>query len=160
MSEHRATVRWTMSPTGDFLKGTFSRAHTWSFDGGVTVPASASPHVVPKPYSVEANVDPEEAFVASLSSCHLLTYLYLAFKAGFEIESYEDEAVGTLTKNERGVLWVSTVVLKPRIVYKGTKKPSRADEDRLHHAAHEQCFISNSVKTEVTVQMAQEVEHR
>ena len=160
MSEHRATVRWTMSPTGDFLKGTFSRAHTWSFDGGVTVPASASPHVVPKPYSVEANVDPEEAFVASLSSCHLLTYLYLAFKAGYEIESYEDEAVGSLTKNERGVLWVSTVVLKPRIVYKGTTKPSRADEDRLHHAAHEQCFISNSVKTEVTVQMAQEVEHR
>ena len=159
MSEHKATVRWTMSPTGDFLKGTFSRAHTWSFDGGVTVPASASPHVVPKPYSVEANVDPEEAFVASLSSCHLLTYLYLAFKAGFEIESYEDEAVGTLTKNERGVPWVSTVVLKPHIVYKGTKKPSRADEDRLHHAAHEQCFISNSVKTEVTVQMAQEVEH-
>ncbi len=82
MSEHKATVRWTMSPTGDFLKGTFSRAHTWSFDGGVTVPASASPHVVPKPYSVEANVDPEEAFVASLSSCHLLTYLYLAFKGG------------------------------------------------------------------------------
>jgi organic hydroperoxide reductase OsmC/OhrA len=116
--------------------------------------------VVPKPYSVEANVDPEEAFVASLSSCHLLTYLYLAFKAGFEIESYEDEAVGTLTKNERGVLWVSTVVLKPRIVYKGTKTPSRADEDRLHHTAHEQCYISNSVKTDVTVQVAQEVEHR
>ena len=120
------------------------------------MPASASPHVVPKPYSVEANVDPEEAFVASLSSCHLLTYLFLAFKAGFEIESYEDEAVGSLTKNERGVLWVSTVVLRPRIVYKGAKKPSHEEENRLHHAAHEQCFISNSVKTEVTVQMGQE----
>ena len=150
MSEHKATIRWAF-PGGDFLKGRYSREHTWSFDGGVTVPASSSPAAVPKPYSNEANVDPEEAFVASLSSCHMLTYLFLASRAGFEILSYEDEAVGTMTKNERGVAWVSAVVLRPRLVYGGDKRPSRADEDKLHHAAHDQCFIANSVKTVVTV---------
>jgi organic hydroperoxide reductase OsmC/OhrA len=148
MSEHKATIRWAF-PGGDFLKGRYSREHTWSFDGGVTVPASSSPAAVPKPYSNEANVDPEEAFVASLSSCHMLTYLFLASRAGFEILSYEDEAVGTMTKNERGVAWVSAVVLRPRLVYGGDKRPSIADEDKLHHAAHDQCFIANSVKTEV-----------
>jgi len=151
MSEHKATIRWAF-PGGDFLKGRYSREHTWSFDGGVTIPASSSPAAVPKPYSNEANVDPEEAFVASLSSCHMLTYLFLASRAGFEILSYEDEAVGTMTKNERGVAWVSAVVLRPRLVYSGDKRPSRADEDKLHHAAHDQCFIANSVKTEVTVE--------
>lgn len=150
MSEHKATIRWTMGD-GDFLKGRYSRGHTWTFDGGVSVPASSSPSAVPKPYSVEANVDPEEAFVASLSSCHMLTYLYVASKAGFQITSYEDEAVGVLSKNDRGVPWVSVVTLRPRIVYAGETRPSDADEERLHHAAHEQCFIANSVKTEVTV---------
>jgi organic hydroperoxide reductase OsmC/OhrA len=153
MSEHRATIRWT-STGGDFLKGRFSREHTWTFDGGATVPASASPAAVPKPYSVEANVDPEEAFVASLSSCHMLTFLYLAWKAGYEVLSYEDEAVGTLTRNERGIPWVSSVVLRPRIVYAGGKRPDAAELERLHHAAHEQCFIANSVKTAVTVDSA------
>ena len=150
MSDHRATIHWQFSG-GDFLKGRYSREHTWTFDGGATVPASPSPSVVPKPFCNPASVDPEEAFVASISSCHLLTYLFLASKAGFEIQSYEDEAVGTMTKNERGVPWVSTVVLKPRIVYAGEKRPSSADEERLHHDAHEQCFIANSVKTEITV---------
>ena len=151
MSEHKATIRWAF-PGGDFLKGRYSREHTWSFDGGVTIPASSSPAAVPKPYSNEANVDPEEAFVASLSSCHMLTFLFVASRAGFEILSYEDEAVGTMTKNERGVAWVSAVVLRPRLVYGGDKRPSRADEDKLHHAAHDQCFIANSVKTVVTVE--------
>ena len=150
MSEHRASLRWQFTG-GDFLKGRYSREHTWTFDGGAVVPASPSPSVVPKPFCNPANVDPEEAFVASISSCHLLTYLFLASKAGFEIESYEDEAVGTMSKNERGVPWVSAVVLKPRIVYGGEKRPSGADEERLHHHAHEQCFIANSVKTEITV---------
>ena len=150
MSDHRATIRWQFAG-GDFLKGRFSREHTWTFDGGATVPASPSPSIVPKPFSNPEGVDPEEAFVASISSCHLLTYLYLASKAGFEIQSYEDDAVGTMSKNERGVPWVSAVVLKPRIVYAGEKRPSSADEDRLHHDAHEQCFIANSVKTDITV---------
>lgn len=151
MSEHRATIHWAFAG-GEFLKGRYSREHTWTFDGGATVPASPSSAIVPKPYSNEANVDPEEAFVASISSCHMLTYLFLASKAGFEIASYDDDAVGTMAKNERGVPWVSTVVLRPRIVYAGEKRPTSADEDRLHHASHEQCFIANSVKTEITVE--------
>lgn len=150
MSEHQATIRWTHSQ-GDFLKGTYSREHTWTFDGGVTVPASPSPSAVPKPYSNEANVDPEEAFVAAISSCHMLTYLYLAHRDGIEVASYEDDAVGVMTKNERGALWVSSVVLRPRIAYRGAKLPSRETEEQLHHAAHEECFIANSVKTDITV---------
>jgi organic hydroperoxide reductase OsmC/OhrA len=133
----------------------YSREHTWTFDGGVTVPASPSPSVVPRPYSNEAFVDPEEAFVAAIASCHMLTYLYVAAKAGIRVERYEDEAVGAMTKNEHGVPWVSTVVLRPRITYGGATPPAGADEDRLHHTAHEQCFIANSVKTAIVVQKPQ-----
>lgn len=150
MSEHKAIIRWKNN-SADFLKGRYSREHTWMFDGGVTVPASSSPSVVPTPYSNPAAVDPEEAFVASLSSCHMLTYIYLAQKGGFQVESYEDEAVGVMSKNEKGVPWVSAVTLHPKIVYGGEKKPTPADEARLHHLAHEQCFIAQSVKTDVTV---------
>jgi len=153
MSEHKATIRWAQSG-GDFLKGRFSREHTWTFDGGLTVAASASPAAVPKPYANPANVDPEEAYVASIASCHMLTFLFLAYKAGFEVASYEDEAVGTLTKDERGMPWVSTVVLHPRVVYGGERRPTRDQEEALHHGAHEQCFIANSVKTAIRVQPA------
>jgi organic hydroperoxide reductase OsmC/OhrA len=155
MSEHKATIRWTQS-RGEFLKGTYSREHTWTFDGGMTVPGSPSPSAVPRPYSNEANVDPEEAFVAAISSCHMLTYLYLACKEGIEVTSYEDDAVGSMARNERGVQWVGSVVLKPRIAYAGETPPSRAVEERLHHAAHEGCFIANSVKTNITVAMAED----
>ena len=151
MSEHKAIVKWRHSQ-GEFLKGTYSREHTWTFDGGMTIPASPSPSAVRPPFSNPANVDPEEAFVASISSCHMLTYLYVASKQGFELASYEDEAIGVMTKNERGIPWVSSVVLRPRIVYSGAKSPTREEEDRLHHAAHEQCFIANSVKTEIKVE--------
>jgi organic hydroperoxide reductase OsmC/OhrA len=150
MSEHRATVRWVF-PGGDFLKGRYSREHTWTFDGGVTVPASPSPSAVPAPYSNPAHVDPEEAYVASISSCHMLTFLFLASRQGFLVERYEDDAVGVMRKNERGAIWVSAVTLNPRIVYGGEKRPAPADEERLHHLAHEQCFIANSVKTEIIV---------
>src|ERR1043166_7366562 len=151
MSEHKATIKWVRSQ-GDFLKGTYSREHTWTFDGGMTVAASSSPAAVRPPFSNPANVDPEEAYVAAISSCHMLTYLYIASRKGFDIASYEDEAVGILTKTERGIPWVSSVVLHPRIVYSGVKSPSRDDEEQMHHAAHEQCFIANSVKTDITVQ--------
>ena len=151
MSQHIAIVDWKRSGP-DFLKGRYSREHTWTFDGGVRVPASSSPSVVPVPWSNPANVDPEEAFIASLSSCHMLTWLYLAAKAGYEIESYRDEAVGVLTKNEQGVPWVSAVTLHPIIVYAGDKRPDAAEDARLHHLAHEQCFIANSVTTEVVVE--------
>jgi organic hydroperoxide reductase OsmC/OhrA len=150
MSEHKATIRWTQSQ-GDFLKGAYSREHTWTFDGGMTVQASSSPAAVRVPFSNPANVDPEEAFVASLSSCHMLTYLYVASRKGFEVSSYEDEAVGVMTKNERGVPWVSTVTLHPRITYAGSKTPTPEEQQQMHHAAHEGCFIANSVKTDVQV---------
>jgi organic hydroperoxide reductase OsmC/OhrA len=150
MSEHKATISWKRT-SEEFLKGRYSREHTWKFDGGVTVPASPSPSVVPAPWSNPANVDPEEAFVASVSSCHMLTYLFVASRQGFQIDRYEDDAVGTMSKGENGVPWVSLVTLHPRIVYSGQKMPQAADEEKLHHLAHEQCYIANSIKTEVKV---------
>ena len=150
MAEHKATIQWRRT-SPDFLKGRYSREHTWTFDGGAVISASASPSVVPQPYSNPAFVDPEEAFVASISSCHMLTYVFLAGRQGFQVDSYEDEAVGVMTKNEAGVPWISAVTLHPKIVYSGEKLPTPADEARLHHLAHEQCFIANSVKTQVTV---------
>jgi organic hydroperoxide reductase OsmC/OhrA len=149
MSEHKATVRWTQT-SGEFLKGTYSREHLWMFDGGATVPASSSPSAVKVPYSNPSCVDPEEAYVASIASCHMLTFLYLAGRKGFDVVSYEDEAVGVLAKNERGVPWVSAVTLNPRIVYAGDA-PSPEVLSELHHKAHEGCFIANSVRTEITV---------
>jgi organic hydroperoxide reductase OsmC/OhrA len=151
MSEHKATISWK-GGNPEFLKGKYSREHTWSFDGGLTVPASPSPSVVPAPYSNPANVDPEEAYVAAISSCHMLTYLYVASRQGFQVDSYRDEAVGLMTKNDKGVPWVSRVALRPEIVYGGGKLPTSDDEERLHHLAHEQCFIANSIKTEVVVE--------
>jgi len=150
MSQYQATIKWQRT-SPDFLKGRYSREHTWTFDGGVTVPASSSPSVVPPPYSNPANVDPEEAFIASISSCHMLTFLFFAGKQGFQIDAYEDEAIGVVSKNEKGSFWVSAVTLNPKITYSGEKLPSPADEEKLHHLAHEQCFIANSVKTDVTV---------
>jgi organic hydroperoxide reductase OsmC/OhrA len=150
MSEHKAIIRWKRT-SPDFLTGKYSREHTWTFDGGLTVPASAAPAVVPAPYSNPAHVDPEEAFVASISSCHMLTFLYYAGKQGFQVDGYEDEAIGLMAKNERGIPWVSAVTLRPRIIYSGNKLPTPADEEKLHHLAHEYCFIANSIKTNVTV---------
>ncbi len=150
MAEHKAILEWQRNGA-DLLKGKYSREHRWSFDGGQTVPASSAPSVVPAPYSNPACVDPEEAFVASIASCHLLTFLYVASKAGFVIDEYRDEAVGIMAKNEKGVPWVSTVRLNPRISYSGDRKPTAEETEHLHHQAHEQCFIANSIKTEVTV---------
>ena len=150
MSQHKAKIEWKCE-TPDFRLGKYTREHTWAFDGGLSVPASAAPAVVPAPYSNPANVDPEEAFVAAIASCHMLTFLHVARQAGFQIDSYQDEAVGDMAKNERGAAWVAVVTLSPQIVYGGDKRPSRDDEARLHHLAHEQCFIANSIKTRVTV---------
>lgn len=150
MSEHKATIRWKRTGS-DFLGGKYSREHTWSFDGGLTVPASSSPSVVSPPYSNPANVDPEEAYVASIASCHMLTFLALAAKARIGVERYEDEAVGVMTKNERGVPWVSAVTLRPLLTFSGEKQPTPAEIESLHHRAHELCFIANSIKTEVSI---------
>jgi organic hydroperoxide reductase OsmC/OhrA len=150
MSEHRATVRWAFSGE-DFRKGKYSREHSWEFDGGQKVIASSSPTIVPLPHSNPAGVDPEEAFVASASSCHMLTFLDLARRAGHEILSYEDEAVGTLAKNAGGVRWIDRISLRPKIRYGEGTAPSPEAESALHEQAHHYCFIANSVKTEIVV---------
>ena len=152
MAEHRATIEWTAAVApADFARGRYSREHRWTFDGGVVVEASASPSVVPAPWSNPSGVDPEEAYVAAISSCHMLTFLFAASKAGFTVAHYRDEAIGVMTKTPQGVAWVSRVTLAPRITYAGDKQPTADDVARLHHAAHEGCFIANSVKTEIVV---------
>jgi organic hydroperoxide reductase OsmC/OhrA len=153
MSEHPATIRWQRGDA-DFISGKFSRVHTWTFDGGATIEASAAPSVVPAAYTSTSAVDPEEAFVASVASCHMLTFLYFAYKQGFQVNSYEDEAIGRMTKGANGVPWVSTVKLRPRIVYGGDKKPTADQEQKLHHDAHEKCFIANSVKSDIKIEPA------
>jgi organic hydroperoxide reductase OsmC/OhrA len=150
MAEHRATVRWEQAG-GPFAKRQYSRAHTWSFDGGVTVPAAASPHAVPVQFTDPSGVDPEEAYVAAIASCHMLSFLPLAALAGFEVLRYEDEAVGRMAKNERGAWWVSEVDLSPRITWAEGKAPDSASEAELHHRAHDDCYIASSVKTEIRV---------
>jgi organic hydroperoxide reductase OsmC/OhrA len=158
MSNHTVLVEWDRSGDG-FTKGRYSREHTWTFDGGAVVAASPSPSVVHAPYSNPENVDPEEAFVAAIASCHMLSFLYLASRAGVAVTSYRDQAVGKMTKNERGVPWVSEVELHPRIVYLEGQSPSPEQEQELHHGAHEQCFIANSVKTEIRVVADALIEH-
>jgi organic hydroperoxide reductase OsmC/OhrA len=150
VSSHIATINWKRNPDAVFTDRKFSRAHTWRFDGGVEIPASSSPHAVPLPYSVEANVDPEEAFVASISSCHMLTFLFEAAKRGVVVDRYEDHAEGTMDRIAPGRYAVTRVVLHPNITYAGAI-PDQATIDELHHAAHEGCFIANSVKTEIVV---------
>jgi organic hydroperoxide reductase OsmC/OhrA len=151
MAEYTATVTWERRDA-KFTDNRYSRGHRWSFDGGVEVPASASPHVVPLPLSVAEAVDPEEAFVASLSSCHMLYFLYFAAKGGFVVDRYRDEAVGLLAKNEAGKMAMLRVTLRPEIVYSGDKRPTEAESATMHHQAHEECFIAQSVKTEVRVE--------
>jgi organic hydroperoxide reductase OsmC/OhrA len=148
MATNRATISWRRDGAV-FTDNRYSRAHRWRFDGGVEVAASSSPHVVPLPMSVADAVDPEEAFVASLSSCHMLTFLYLAAKRGFLVEEYRDEADGVLAKNAAGRMAMTVVTLRPAIVFGGERRPSRRDVEALHHQAHEECFIANSVSTEV-----------
>jgi organic hydroperoxide reductase OsmC/OhrA len=147
--EYRATVAWRREGE-DFARGRYSRGHEWRFDGGVTVPASASPAVVPAPFSREDAVDPEEAFVAALSSCHMLTFVDMARRTGIVVDSYEDEAVGSMERIAPGRMAITRVTLKPRIVFRDGV-PDAQKLDDLHHAAHEACFIANSVKTEILI---------
>jgi organic hydroperoxide reductase OsmC/OhrA len=148
MAKYMATVSWDRNGAA-FTDNRYSRGHRWQFDGGVEVPASSSPHVVPLPMSVEAAVDPEEAFVASLSSCHMLWFLSIAAKRKFLVESYRDEVVGIMAKDADGRLAVTTVTMRPRAVFGGERRPSRDEILAIHHEAHEQCFIAASVKSDV-----------
>ena len=151
MSEHLAIIRWNRN-NALFTDNRYSREHEWEFDGGQTVPASSSPHAVPVPLSNAANVDPEEAFVAALSSCHMLSFLWIAAKRGFVIDQYADRAIGILVKNADGKLSITRVTLYPQIDWSGDNLPGDADVVAMHHEAHEICFIANSVKTVVTVE--------
>ena len=151
MSTYTATIRWSRAGSEAFATGRYSRAHSWSFDGGAVVPASSSPQVVPLPFSDAAGVDPEEAFVASLSSCHMLFFLDFARRAGLVVEGYEDVAEGVMAKREDGRMAMTLVTLRPRITWGG--EPPDADAlAALHHKAHETCFIANSVTSEVRIE--------
>jgi organic hydroperoxide reductase OsmC/OhrA len=149
VADHVATVEWRSD--GGFREGRYSRAHRWTFDGGAVVPASASPHVVAPPMSDPAGVDPEEALVASVSSCHMLWFLHLARDAGLDVAAYRDEARGTMGKDDRGRMAVTRIVLRPQIEFAGEAPEAEALE-RLHHEAHEKCFIANSLRTEIVVE--------
>ena len=149
--QHVASVHW-VNRGPDFLAGYYSREHEWTFDGGVKVPASPSPHVVPAPWSNPANVDPEEAYLAAIASCHMLTFLWVASKAGYCVSSYHDDAAAVLTKNDRRIPWVSQATLRPRIAWAGDRRPSESEVAALHAQAHEQCFIANSVRTEIRIE--------
>lgn len=146
MSEHKANIKWTRGSV-DFAYKTYSRDHSWRFDNGVEVPASAAPAYLGN----AQRVDPEAAFVAALSSCHMLTFLALASNKGFVVDSYEDSAIGHLEKNAGGKLAITRVELHPKIIYGGAKQPTPADLEWLHDKAHRECFIANSVTTEVRV---------
>jgi organic hydroperoxide reductase OsmC/OhrA len=149
MAKYTADVAWALRDGEDFAKGRYSRGHLITFDGGLLVPASASPHVVGK-WAVEEAVDPEEMFVAALSNCHMLTFLHKARLAGFVVTAYRDNASGVMEEVAPGKMAVTKVTLSPKIEWQGDA-PDAAALAQLHHEAHEECFIANSVKTEVTV---------
>jgi organic hydroperoxide reductase OsmC/OhrA len=148
MSLHTVVIAWERNGAA-FTDNRYSRGHRWQFDGGIEVPASASPQVVPPPLSAEEAVDPEEAFVASLSSCHMLWFLSIAAKRGFVVESYRDEASGVVAENAEGKPAMTRVTLRPRVMFSGPQRPSAAEHEALHREAHVECFIARSVKTEV-----------
>ncbi|MFC3067998.1 OsmC family protein [Phenylobacterium soli] len=152
MASYRATTDWTLQASPeDFLKGRYGRGHTLSFGSGVEVPGTASHHVVGNKWAAPNAVDPEEMLVGSLSTCHMLTFLHKAREAGFVVERYVDEAVGVMEKTPEGRMAVTRVTLRPAISYAG-RAPSAEESEHLHHLAHEECFIANSVKTEVVVE--------
>ncbi len=148
MSKSTAEIIWQR---GDqkFLDNRYSRKHTIRFDGGLAIPASSSPDVVPLPYSNPSAVDPEEMLVACLANCHMLWFLSLAAKRGFCVDSYIDQATGTMNKNENGKLFLAQAILNPTVIFSGEKIPTPEEFEQLHHKAHEECFIANSVLTEI-----------
>lgn len=153
MATYSADILWQRGEQ-DFASGRYSRRHLLRFDGGTEVPGSSSPHVVPLPWSDPAAVDPEEAFVASLSSCHMLWFLSIAARHGFCVDSYSDHATGEMRRNAGGKIAMTRVTLHPAVVFSGSRQPDRPALDALHHEAHEECFIANSVLTEVLCEPA------
>ena len=152
MSSYTAAIHWTRKSGELFTDGKYSRAHSWSFDGGAVVLASSSPSVVRLPFSDPAGVDPEEALVAAFSSCHMLFFLDFAKSAGFVVESYDDAAESVMGKGADGRIAMTRVTLRPHIHLSGDKRPSAADVEAIHHEAHDACYIANSVKSEIRVE--------
>lgn len=150
MSEHKATVIWERDEQ-PFTDNAYSRGHLWKFDGGATVAASSAPSAVPVPMSVSDNVDPEEAFVAALASCHMLTFLAIAAKRGYVVDSYTDAATGYMDRNSEGRMAVTRAVLEPKVSFSGAKSPTVEQIEKMHERSHELCYIANSVRTEVVV---------
>ena len=152
MSQHTATIQWQRRDDADFAKHAYSRRHEWRFDGGAVVAGSSSPHVVPLPWSDPAAVDPEEAFIASIASCHMLWFLSIAADRGYVVERYEDDAVGTMARIAPKKLAITDVALHPRIDFASGHAADDAEVAAMHEAAHEACFIANSVKTTIRVE--------
>lgn len=148
MAIYTAEVLWSRTDQ-KFSDNRYSRKHLLRFDGGIEIAGSSSPHVVPLPYSAAEAIDPEEAFVASLASCHMLWFLSCAVKQGFVVDSYHDTAEGVMGKNSEGKLMMTTVTLRPEVKFSGGRRPTHAELQEMHHLAHDECFIANSVKTEV-----------
>jgi organic hydroperoxide reductase OsmC/OhrA len=148
MSLHTAQIHWQRDGQ-DFPANRYSRRHMIRFDGGAELAGSSSPHVVPVPWSDPAAVDPEEAFVASLSSCHMLWFLSIAAEDGYCVDSYLDDAEGVMGRNTEGKKAITIVTLRPRVAFSGDKMQSRQQVDQMHHKAHEECFIANSVRSDV-----------
>lgn len=148
MASYTAELLWLRGDQ-DFLSNRYSRRHSIRFDGGVEVPASSSPHVVPVPMSDAAAVDPEEAFVASLASCHMLWFLAIAAKRKFSVDRYADAAEGLMARNDEGRMAMTVVTLRPAVLFAGEHQPTWQDVVDMHHEAHRECYIANSVKTEV-----------
>ena len=148
MTSHKAELLW-LRDDQTFLDHRYSRRHLLRFDGGLEIAASSSPHVVRPPLSDPAAVDPEEAFVAALASCHMLWFLDIAARRKFRVDRYSDAAVGVMDRNGDGKLAMTLVTLHPQVAFSGEHRPTREQVEAMHHAAHDECFIANSVKTEV-----------
>ncbi|HEY4370869.1 MAG TPA: OsmC family protein [Burkholderiales bacterium] len=146
-----ASIAWQRGDAR-FTDKRYSRAHTWTFDGGAVVAASSSPHSVPLPYSDPRGVDPEEALVAALASCHMLFFVGACARDGWVLDSYADEPVAAMSKNAAGKAYISRIVLRPRLVFSGENQPSPAQVAALHHWSHEECYIANSIRAEVVIE--------
>jgi len=151
MSEHSATIEWRRA-TSDFKYATYNRSHVWRFESGIEVPACAAPANIPSAAPKSKGVDPEEGFVAAISSCHMLWFLHLASTRKFIVDGYTDNAVGVLEKDRDGKVSVTRVSLRPKVTFGGVNRPTAEQLAVLHHEAHEQCFIANSVKTEIVIE--------
>lgn len=151
MENFSANVHWERGDQ-DFLDKKYRRVHEWKFDGGAVVKASSSPHVLPPPMSDPGGVDPEEALVAAISSCHMLWFLAMAAKHGWLIDSYDDQPTGKMDKNSEGRTAISLVTLRPKVVFGSDKQPKSSEIDAMHHQAHELCFIANSVRSEIRIE--------